>query len=111
MYIVEKNTLLINDHVIRLQFFMWGIKLATRKIIHSQTLIIWGWRNQPNFLWKRQSSYNQQIPPKANYHRTTKSNHIWSQANVQGKGTNQANTWNISESLIKEYMEIKKMML
>ena len=42
MYIVEKNTLLINDQVIQLQFFMWGIKLATRKIIPSQTLIIWG---------------------------------------------------------------------
>ena len=26
-----------------------------------------GWRNHPNFSWKGQGSYNQQMPPRANY--------------------------------------------
>ena len=42
MYIVENNTLLINDQVIRLQFFMRGIKLATRKNNPFSNTYIWG---------------------------------------------------------------------
>ncbi|XP_022926214.1 uncharacterized protein LOC111433394 [Cucurbita moschata] len=69
-----------------------------------------GWRNHPNFSWKGQGSYNQQMPPKANYPPgfglQNQLAYSSQQVNTQGKGIPQAQyTLGTSiESLIKEYM-------
>jgi len=69
-----------------------------------------GWRNHPNFSWKRQGSYNQQMPPKAIYplgfELQNQLTYGSQQATTQGKGASQTqHIPGISlESLIKEYM-------
>ena len=69
-----------------------------------------GWRNHPNFSWKGQGSYNQQMPPKANYPPgfglQNQLTYGSQQATTQGEGTSQAQhiLGTSLESLIKEYM-------
>ena len=69
-----------------------------------------GWRNHPNFSWKGQGSYNQQMPPKAIYlpgfELQNQIAYGSLQATTQGEGTSQAQDIPRTslESLIKKYM-------